>query len=103
MAWCALLWAVGLMGLRFGGYVLELCVVSVEVGHLEGRHVRSALVYCLPVDNVISVLVPVGLLFQDVKLDAGGKAAEGSPKQHCSGAEARRGGLVEWLSCYAEE
>ena len=68
------------MGLRFGGYVLEVCVVSAEVGQLEGRQVRSALVYCLDVDLTVSVLVPVGFLFHDVKLDVGGKAAEGFPE-----------------------
>ena len=67
----------GPMGLRFGGYVLEACVVSAEVGDLEGREVRCALVYCLVVDLTISVLVPVGFLFHDVKLDAGRKAAKG--------------------------
>ena len=46
----------------------------------------------------IPVLVPVGLLFQDFKLDVGGEAAEGFPEQRCLGAEARRGGFVEWLS-----
>ena len=88
------------MGLLFRGYVLEVCVVSVQVGRLEGR---SALVYCLDVDLAISVLVPVGLLFHDPKLDVGEKAAKGFPEQQCLGAEARRGGLVEWLPCYAEE
>ena len=34
-----------------------------------------ALVYCLVVDLTIFVLVPVGLLFHDVELDVGGKAA----------------------------
>ena len=91
------------MGLRFGGYVLDVCVVSVQVGHLEGQQVCSALVYCLDVDLIISVLVPVGLLFHNVKLDVGGKAAEGFPEQQCLGAEARCGAFVEWLSCYAEE
>ena len=67
------------MGPRFRGYVLEVCVVSVQVGHVEGRQVRSALVYCLDVDLTISVLVPVGLFFHDVKLDVGRRAAEGSP------------------------
>ena len=83
------------MGLRFGGYVLEVCVVSVEVGRLEGWQVRSAPVYCLDVYLAISVLVPVGFLFHDVKLDVGGKAAEGFPERQCFGAEARRGGFVE--------
>ena len=64
---------------------------------------RCALVYCLVVDLTISVLVPVGLLFHDVELDVGGKAAKGFPEQQCLGAEARRGGFVEWLPCYAEE
>ena len=54
-------------------------MVTAEVGHLEGRQVRSALVYCLDVDLTVSVLVPVGFLFHDVKLDVGGKAAEGFP------------------------
>ena len=63
----------------------------------------SALLYCLDVDLTISAFVPVGVLFQDVKLDVGGKAAEGFPEQQCLGAEARRGGFAEWLSCYAEE
>ena len=67
----------GLMGLRFGGYVLEVCVVPAEVGDLEGWQVRCALVYCLVVDLTISVLVPVGFLFYDVELDVGGKAAKG--------------------------
>ena len=93
----------GLMELRFGGYVLEVCVVSAEVGDLEGWQVRCALVYCLVVDLTISVLVPVGLLFHDVELDVMGKAAKGFPEQQCLGAEARRGGSVEWLPCYAEE
>ena len=47
----------GLMGLRFGGYVLEVCVVSAEVGDLEGWQVRCVPVYCLVVDLTISVLV----------------------------------------------
>ena len=51
-------------------------MASAEVGPLEGRQVRSALVYCQDVDLTISVLVPVGFLFHDVKLDVGGKAAE---------------------------
>ena len=55
-------------------------MVSVEVGDLEGRQVRSALVYCPVVDLTISVLVPVGFLFHDVKLDVGGKAAKGFPE-----------------------
>ena len=93
----------GLMGLWSGGYVLEVCAVSVEVGHLESQQVCSALVYCLDVDLAISVLVPVGLLFHDVKWDVGGKAAEGFPEQQCLGVKARRGGFVDWLSCYAEE
>ena len=62
-----------------------------------------ALVYCLVVDLTISVLVSVGLLFHDVELDVGGKAAKGFPEQQCLGAEARRGGFVKWLPCYAEE
>ena len=56
----------GPMGLRFGGSVLEVCVVSAEVGDLEGSEVHCALVYCLVVDLTISVLVPVGFLFHDV-------------------------------------
>ena len=61
-----------------------------------------ALVYCLVVDLTISVLVSVGLLFHDVELDVGGKAAKGFPEQQCLGAKARRGGFVKWLPCYAE-
>ena len=64
---------------------------------------RCALVYCLVVDLTISVFVSVGLLFHDVELDVGGKAAKGFPKQQCLGAKARRGGFVKWLPCYAEE
>ena len=64
---------------------------------------RCALVYCLVVDLTISVLVSVGLLFLDVELDVGGKAAKGFPEQQCLGAEARRGGFVKRLPCYAEE
>ena len=93
----------GLMGLRFGWYVLEVCLVSAEVGDLEGWQVRCALVYRLVVDLTISVLVPVGLLFHDMELDVGGQAAKSFPEQQCLGAEARRGGFVEWLPCYAEE
>ena len=40
----------GLMGLWYGGYVLEVCVVSAELRDLEGWQVRFALVYCLLVD-----------------------------------------------------
>ena len=93
----------GLMGLRYGGYVLQVRVVSAKVRDLEGWQVPFALVYCLVVDFTISVLVPVGLLFYDVELDVGGKAAKGFPEQQHLGAEARRGGFVEWLPCYAEE
>ena len=111
----------GLMGFGYGGYVFEVCVISAEVRDLEGWQVRCALVYCLVVDLTISVLVPaksnlkpqtsnlkpvlvpVGLLFHDVELDVGGKAAKGFPGQQCLGAEARRGGFVEWLPCYAKE
>ena len=64
---------------------------------------RCALVYCLVVDLTISVLVSVGLLFHDVELDVGGKAAKSFPEQQCRGAEARRGGFVKWLPCPAEE
>ena len=64
---------------------------------------RSALVYRLDVILTIPVLVPLGPLFHDVKLDVGGKAAEGFPEQHCLGAKVPRGGFVEWLSCYAED
>ena len=60
-------------------------------------------VYCLVVDLTIFVLVSVGLLFHDVELDVGGKAAKGFPEQQCLGAEARRGGFVKSLPCYAEE
>ena len=73
-----------------------------EDGDLEGWQVRCALVYCLVVDLTISILVPVGFLFHDVELDVGGKAAKGFPEKQCLGAEARRGGFVEWSSCYAE-
>ena len=62
-----------------------------------------ALVYCLAVDLTISVLVSVALLFHDVELDVGGKAAKGFPEQQCLGAEARRGSFVKWLPSYAEE
>ena len=93
----------GLMKLRFGGYVLEVCVVSTEFGDLEGWQVRCALVYCLVVHLMISILVPVGLLFHDVELDVRGKAAKGFPEQQCLGAEARHGGFPEWLPRYAEE
>ena len=55
-------------------------MVSAEVGDLEGQQVRCALVYCLDVEVTISVLVPVGFLFHDVKLDVGGKAAKGFPE-----------------------
>ena len=92
-----------LMWLQFGGYVLEVCVVSAEVGDLEGWQVRCALVYCLVVGPTISVLVPVELLFHDMELDVEGRAAKGFPEQQCLGADARRGGFVEWLPCYAEE
>ena len=70
----------GPIGLRSGDYVLKVGVVLAEAGDLEGRQVRSALVYCLVVDLTISVLVPVGFSFQDVKLDVGGKAAKGFPE-----------------------
>ena len=50
---------------------------------------RCALVCCLVVDHTISVLVSVGLLFHDVELDVGGKAAKGFPEQQCLGAEVR--------------
>ena len=93
----------GLMGLGYGGYVLYLCVVAAEVRNLEGWQVRCALVYCLVVDLTIAVLVPVGLLFHDVELNVGGKAAKGFPEQQSLVAEARRGGFVRWLPCYAEE
>ena len=78
-------------------------MVAAEVRDLEGWEVCCALVYCLVVDLTISVLVSVGLLFHDVELDVGGKAAKGFPEQQCLGAEARRGGFVKWLPCYAEE
>ena len=70
----------GPMGLRFGGYVLEVFVVSAEVGDVEGWQVRCALVYCLVVDLTFSVLVPLGFLFHDVELDIGGKAAKVFPE-----------------------
>ena len=63
-------------GLPLGGYVLE-CVVSAEVGDLEGWQVRCAPVYCLVVDLTISVLVPVRFLFHDVESNVGGKAEKG--------------------------
>ena len=91
------------MRLGYGGYVLEVFVVSAEVRDLEGWQVRCALVYCLVVDLTITVLVPVGLLFHDVELDVGGKAAKGSPEQECLGAEALPGGFLEWLPGYAED
>ena len=56
--------------------MLEVCVVSAEVGDLEGWQVRCALVYSLVVHFTLSVLVPVGFLFQDVKCEVGGKAAK---------------------------
>ena len=68
---------VGLMGLRFKGNVLEVCVVPAEVGDLEGWQMRCALLHCLVVDLTISVLVPVGYFFHDVELDVGGKARKG--------------------------
>ena len=55
-------------------------MVSAEVGDLEGRQVRSALVYCLDVDLTISVLVPLGFLFHDVELGVRGKATKGFPE-----------------------
>ena len=64
---------------------------------------RRALVYCLVVDLTISVLVSVGVLFHDVELDVGGKAAKGFREQQCLGAEARCGGFVKWSPWYAEE
>ena len=64
---------------------------------------RCALVYWLVVHLTISVLVSVGLLFHDVELDVGVKAAKGFPEQQCLGAKAHRGGFVKWLPCYAEE
>ena len=70
----------GPMGLRFRGYLLEVCVGSAEVGDLEGWQVRCALLYCLVVDLTISVLVPMGFLFHDVELDVGGEAAKGFPE-----------------------
>ena len=91
------------MGFCLGGQVLEVCVVAVQVWPLEGRQVHGALVYCLHVDLPVPVLVPVGLLLHDVELDVGGEAAEGFPEHQRLGAEACRGGLVEWLLCYAEE
>ena len=78
-------------------------MVLAGVRHLEGGRVRSVLVYCLDVDLSVSVLVPVGLLSDNVKLDVGGKAVGGFSEQQCLGAKARRDSFVEWLSCYAEE
>ena len=80
-----------------------MCVVSAAVRDLEAWRVCCVLVYCLVVDLSISVSVPVGLLFHDVELDVGGKASKGFPEQQCLGAASRRGGFVEWLSCFAED
>ena len=52
-----------------------------------------ALVYCLVVDLTISVLVSVGLLFQDVELDVGGKAATGFSRAGVPGCR----GSSRWL------
>ena len=83
--------------------MLEVCEVAVQVWHLESQQVRGALVYFLDVDPTILVLVPVGLLLHDVELDVGGESAEGFPEHQRLGTEACCGGLVVWLSCYAEE
>ena len=64
---------------------------------------RGALVYCLDVDLTVPVLVTVGLLLHDVELDIEGGAAKDFAEHQRLGAEARCAGLVEWLSCYAEE
>ena len=92
-----------LFRLGYRGLVLEVCVVSAEFRDLEGWEVHCALVCCLVADLTISVLVSVGLLFHDVELDVGGKAAKGFLQQQCLGAEARHGGFLKWLPCYAEE
>ena len=77
--------------------------VAVQVWRLKGRHVRGALVYSLDVHLTVPVLVPVGLLLRLSELDVGGEAAEGFPEHQRLGAEDCCGGLVERLSCFAEE
>ena len=47
---------------------------------LEGWQVRFALVYCVVVDLIVSILVLVDFLFHDVELDLGGEAAKGFPE-----------------------
>ena len=61
------------------------------------------LVCCLDVHLSIPVLVSVGLLLHDLQVDVRGEAVEGFPEHQRLGAKARRGRLLEWLSCYAEE
>ena len=71
------------MGLQFGGYVFEVCVVSAEVGDLEGWQVLCALCFvrwCTASLSTLSLLVLVGFLFHDVKLNVGRKAAKGFPE-----------------------
>ena len=78
-------------------------MVAVQVWHLESWQVHGAMVYCLDVDLIVLVLVPVGLLLHDVELDVGGRHAQGFPERQRFAAEACGGCLVEWLSCYAGE
>ena len=86
------------------GWVLEMCIVAVQVLHLEGLQVRGALVHCLDVDFTVPVLVPVGLLLHDVELDVVEEgAADGFSEHQRFSAEAGRGVLVERFSCYPEE
>ena len=93
----------GLVEFWLGGWVLEMCKVAVLVCHLERQQVHGALMHCLDVDLTVPVLVPVGLLCHDLELDVGGEAMEGFPEHQRLGAGSCRGGLVERLSCYAEE
>ena len=65
----------GLMGLGYRGHVLEGvcgCGRGQGSGGLVGVLCAGVLPGCRPYH---SVLVPVGLLFHDVELDVGGKAA----------------------------
>ena len=57
--------------------MLQLCVVAVQVWYLEGRWVPGVLGHRLDVVLTVPVLVPVGLLLDDVELDVGGEAVEG--------------------------
>ena len=76
---------------------------AVQVPYLEVRYGRGELVHCLEVDSTVPVLVPVGRRFHDVELDVGGKAAGGLPEHQWLGAQVGCGGVVQRLSCYAEE